>query len=104
VRIHYEWPKRRIDICRAGRQPERLLRGQDRAGAGVALNSMSLQSANVPVTVRDDAGNILATDTITLTATGHYAFMLVTDRYPNTANIRGTIEFDTPVFALGVFL
>ena len=48
------------------------------------------------VVIRDDAGNLLATDILSLAPNGHAAFTLVTDRYPVTANIRGTIEFDTP--------
>jgi virginiamycin B lyase len=63
---------------------------------GVAVNNVSSIAANVPVTMRDDSGNLLATDTLTLAPNGHAAFTLVTDKYPATANIRGTIEFDTP--------
>ena len=66
---------------------------------GLALNAVSAQQVNVPVVVRDDTGATIASDTITLNANGHYAFTLVNDRYPVTANIRGTIEFDTPVGA-----
>jgi hypothetical protein len=73
---------------------------------GVALNAVSAQQVNVPVVVRNDAGAQIATDTITLAANGHYAFTLVFDRYPATANIRGTIEFATPagaqIGALGI--
>jgi hypothetical protein len=58
------------------------------------------------IVVRDDTGAQIATDTITLAANGHYAFTLVTDKYPATANIRGTIEFDKPanaqIGALGI--
>ena len=63
---------------------------------GVAVNSVSAQAVGVPVIIRDDAGNLLATDTLHLAANGHSAFTLATDKYPMTANIRGTIEFDTP--------
>ncbi len=73
---------------------------------GVAINSVSSQAVNVPVVIRDDAGNQLATDTLNLAANGHLAFTLGTDKYPATANIRGTIEFDTPpgaqIGALGI--
>ncbi|MDP8989662.1 MAG: putative Ig domain-containing protein, partial [Acidobacteriota bacterium] len=73
---------------------------------GIAINSVSSQAVNVPVVIRDDAGNQLATDTLNLAANGHLAFTLGTDKYPATANIRGTIEFDTPpgaqIGALGV--
>ncbi len=54
---------------------------------------------NIPVIVRNSAGTQIATDTLTLAANGHYAFTLVTDKYPATANIRGTIEFDSPASA-----
>jgi hypothetical protein len=73
---------------------------------GVAINSVSSQAMNVPVVIRDDTGNQLATDTLNLAPNGHLAFTLVTDKYPVTANIRGTIEFDTPpggqIGALGI--
>ena len=73
---------------------------------GVAVNAVSTQQVNIPVVVRDETGAQIATDTITLAANGHYAFTLVTDKYPATANIRGTIEFDTPsgaqIGALGI--
>ena len=73
---------------------------------GVAVNAVSMQPINIPVVVRDDAGTQIATDTITLNANGHYAFTLVTDLYPATANVRGTIEFDAPagaqIGALGI--
>ncbi len=63
---------------------------------GVAVNSVSAQAADVPVIVRNESGTSIATDTIHLAPNGHSAFTLATDRYPMTANIRGTIEFDTP--------
>ena len=68
---------------------------------GIAVNSVSAQSVNVPVIVRDDAGNQLTTDTLNLNANGHLAFTLGACQtgcmYPQTANIRGTLEFDTPL-------
>jgi hypothetical protein len=73
---------------------------------GIAVNAVSAGQVNIPVTVRDDTGAQIATDTITLNANGHDAFTLVTDKYAGTANIRGTIEFDTPagaeIGALGI--
>jgi len=73
---------------------------------GIAVNAVSAGQAIIPVTVRDSSGATIATDTISLSANGHYAFTLVTDRYPAAANIRGTIEFDTPagaqIGALGI--
>lgn len=73
---------------------------------GVALNAVSTQQVSVPVVVRSESGAQIATDTITLAKNGHYAFTLGTDRYPGTANIRGTIEFTKPaegqIGALGI--
>ena len=66
---------------------------------GIAVNAVSKGQVNIPVVVRNDAGTLIANDTFTLNANGHYAFTLVTQKYPATANIRGTIEFDTPVGA-----
>ncbi len=70
---------------------------------GVAINSVSAQPINVPVVIRDASGAQIATDIITLAANGHLAFTLATDKYPGTANLRGTIEFDTlPIPQFGV--
>jgi hypothetical protein len=73
---------------------------------GIAINNASAQAANVPVVVRNDAGVQIASDTLNLAANGHLAFTLVSDKYPATANIRGTIEFDNPsgaqIGALGI--
>ncbi len=73
---------------------------------GVAINNVSTQAVNIPVIVRDDTGAQVATDALNLAANGHLAFTLGTDKYPATANIRGTIEFDTPagaqIGALGI--
>ena len=77
---------------------------------GIAINSVSNQAVNVPVIVRNDAGVQIATDTLNLAANGHLAFALGSSqtgfKYPQTANIRGTMEFDTPagvqIGALGI--
>jgi hypothetical protein len=63
---------------------------------GVAVNSVSTQAVSIPVIVRDDTGAQIATDMLNLAPNGHIQFTLVTDKYPATANIRGTLEFDTP--------
>jgi hypothetical protein len=63
---------------------------------GIAVNNVSAQAVNVPVTVRDDAGAQIATDILNLAPNGHLAFTLGSDKYPATATIRGTIEFDKP--------
>ena len=68
---------------------------------GVAVNAVSAQAVNIPVTIRDDAGTQMGTDTISLAANGHTQFTLVTDKYPATLNKRGTIEFDAPGVPIG---
>ena len=73
---------------------------------GLAVNAVSSQGVNIPVTVRDDAGTQMATDVIALAPNGHTQFTLVTDKYLATLNKRGTIEFDAPtgvsIGALGI--
>ncbi len=73
---------------------------------GIAVNAVSGGQTIIPVTVRNSAGVTIATDTVTLSANGHYAFTLGTDKYPGALTIRGTIEFDTPagaqIGALGI--
>ena len=74
---------------------------------GIAVNSVSTSGqVSIPVVVRDDTGTQIAADLITMAPNGHYAFTLGTDRYPATATIRGTIEFDKPgnaqIGALGI--
>jgi len=73
---------------------------------GIAVNTVSApgqtQQVNIHVTVRDDAGIAITGGTITLPPNGHYAFTLARDSYPETANIRGTIEFDTTQAPVGV--
>ena len=66
---------------------------------GLAINSVSPQAVNIPVVIRDEIGTQIATDTLNLAANGHLAFTLAVEKYPATANIRGIVEFDTPVGA-----
>ncbi len=72
---------------------------------GVALANGSTQSASIPATLRDSTGAVLGTTTIPLSASGHSSWML-TGLFPAAANIRGTVEFDTPsggqISALGI--
>jgi hypothetical protein len=73
---------------------------------GIAVNAVSTQPVNIPVVVRNDAGTQITSDTLNLAPNGHLAFTLVSQKYPATANIRGTIEFDKPanaqIGALGI--
>ncbi len=65
---------------------------------GTAVNNVSALAIHVPVILRDDAGNQIGAGSLALPANGHKAFVLA-DEFPVTANIRGTIEFATPVGA-----
>ncbi len=62
---------------------------------GVAVANVSAQSATIPVVLRDDTGTQIGTGSVALYGFGHTSFVLST-QFPATANIRGTIEFDTP--------
>jgi hypothetical protein len=62
---------------------------------GIAVANVAASTAPIPVTVLDDTGVVLASDTITLNAQGHLSFV-VTTRYPITNGKRGTIVFQTP--------
>jgi hypothetical protein len=72
---------------------------------GVAVSNGAAQAAMVPVVIRDDTGAQIGTDTLPLAANGHLSFVMHV-KYPATANLRGTIEFDTPpggqISALGI--
>jgi hypothetical protein len=62
----------------------------------VALaNRISGSAADIPVNVRDDAGELLLTTTIHLGAQGHTSFMLP-DKYAEAAGRRGMVEFTVP--------
>ena len=66
---------------------------------GVAVTNVSAQTAKIPVVIRDDTGTVIsppgASTFLSLAGNGHTSFVLST-QYPVTANIRGTVEFDTP--------
>jgi hypothetical protein len=83
------------------RTPNSFVLWYDQTGGfvtGVAVANMTAASASIPVTVRDDAGNVLATSTLpTLNAYGHTSFLLTDAAYfPATAGKRGTIELQVP--------
>ncbi|MDX2179423.1 MAG: hypothetical protein SFV18_07515 [Bryobacteraceae bacterium] len=63
------------------------------------VTSVSTTSTAVSVTVRDENGNTLATHALSLPAFGHTAFAL-SDRFPSTANRRGSIVFTSSTDSL----
>ena len=62
---------------------------------GLALANLSTQPVSVGVTIRDEGGSAIGTDTIPLLAQGHASFGLPL-RLTQTAQRRGTVEFHTP--------
>ena len=70
---------------------------------GIAVNNVSAQPVSVPVIVRDDAGNQIDSDRLTLPANAHSSFTLGGDKFLTTAGKRGTIEFVSgQIGALGI--
>lgn len=61
---------------------------------GVAVANISLQPATVAVTIRDESGAVIGTDTVSMPAQGHTSFELP-KRLAPTAQGRGTVEFRT---------
>jgi len=67
---------------------------------GVAVVNVTAQAAVIPVIIRDENGAHVVTQrtSISLDANGHFQFVLSdpANGFPETAHMRGTIEFDTP--------
>jgi hypothetical protein len=63
-------------------------------GVAVANQDVGTQATVVAV-IRDDTGNMITTQQIPLAAGGHTSFVL-SSMFTQTANIRGTVEFDAP--------
>ena len=57
--------------------------------------NLSAQGFAIPVLIRDDTGSVLRSTLIPLSGNGHTSFLLSV-LFPETANKRGTVEFDTP--------
>lgn len=72
---------------------------------GMALANDTNTAANLALTIRDDTGKTIATDSIPLNAYGHTQVVLPTG-YPATQYIRGSVEIDGPAgfSALGLFV
>jgi len=49
----------------------------------------------VPVVIRDDAGTQIASGTVNLASGGHSSFVL-SQQFPITSNMRGTVTFGAP--------
>ena len=80
------------------RNPSSFVLAYDQTGGfatGIAVSNMVGQGASIAVTVRDEIGTTIGTETISLPAHGHTAYMM-RDHYAATATGRGTVEFKTP--------
>ncbi len=58
------------------------------------VNTNATANANIAVSLRDESGVVIGTDTIALAPRGQFAFRLI-DRFPALANRRGVVEFTT---------
>ncbi|HEY3440912.1 MAG TPA: hypothetical protein VGK29_09180 [Paludibaculum sp.] len=58
------------------------------------VNTNATTGATVSVTLRDESGTVLGTDSIGLNPRGQFSFRLI-DRFPLLANRRGVVEFIT---------
>jgi hypothetical protein len=67
---------------------------------GIALANPTTNSVVIPVTIRDETGQIIDTRQFSLGPYGHAAFALPTT-WPSTDGIRGNIEFLTSGFGVG---
>ncbi len=63
--------------------------------AGVAIASNSGAPTNIPVLIRDNTGARVGVGIVAVPGNGHTAFVL-SDQFPATANVDGTVEFGTP--------
>ena len=63
--------------------------------AGVAVSGNLSGPTIIPALIRDTTGARVGVGTISLPAGGHSAFVL-SDQFPITANVSGTVEFGTP--------
>jgi len=62
----------------------------------VALANIATSPTHVEVVIRDDIGEVIQSDNLSLAALGHTAFV-ISERFGDAAQGRGTMEFDTPV-------
>jgi hypothetical protein len=66
---------------------------------GLAIANPSPLTATIPVVVRDELGQQVASGNLSLAGQGHTSFMLTDTQhggYAQAAGKRGTVEFDTP--------
>jgi hypothetical protein len=68
---------------------------------GMAIANPSSKSIVANADVLDEFGNLIAQETLSLNSYSHQAFS-VADQWPSTANRRGSIEFQTSGFGIGV--
>jgi len=62
---------------------------------GVAVANETSTAVTITVVIRDDTGALISTRPVDVPAGGHTSFDLAST-FTETANLRGTLEFDTP--------
>ena len=80
------------------RRPGSLVIGFDNTNgllAGLAVAEVGGTAVDIAVKIRDDSGALIDTERLSLSGHGHTAFLLG-ERFPTTAEKRGTVEFVTP--------
>lgn len=98
TRFHYvPWDQEALVPLETHQAPAYTLAFDNTNGiaTGVAVANLTNTAISIPVVVRNDAGNRILSDTLSLPAMGHASFLLG-DRFASTAGQSGTIEFDTP--------
>jgi hypothetical protein len=66
------------------------------SSTAIALANISAQAVTATISISNDAGAVMLSDTVTLPPMAHRSFTLA-DRYGSvTAQRRGTLEFTTP--------
>jgi hypothetical protein len=75
--------------------------GTNSIATGISVSNMTAgtQPVSIPVIVYDENGNVQGNHTLTIPANGEFSGNLGPALYPETANIRGLIEFDAPAGA-----
>lgn len=68
---------------------------------GMAIANPSSRSIVATADVLDELGNLIAQETLSLNSYSHQAFA-ISDEWPSTAGRRGSIEFQTSGFGIGV--
>ena len=96
-RLRYEPSQQEAIVPAEWRQASAYVLAFDNSNGlatGVAVANTAGNAVSIAVLIRDSTGAQIGSRSITLPANGHSAFALA-DRFPETLNLSGTIEFNT---------